>query len=69
MMGVVRVWRVVRLLNSVIGTIEEAHENTKVLLVEQKQRVEDGLVEHKRLESALEREVDAKVRVEDMLRR
>lgn len=63
-----RVWRVVRLLNSVIGGIEEAHEQTKLLLIDEKQRVEEGTQEHTRLEAALEREVDAKARVEDMLR-
>ena len=68
LLGAIRVWRVVRLLNSIIGAIEQAHDATKELLLEEKQNVEEAQEEHKRLEAALQREVDAKARVEDMLR-
>ena len=42
LLGVLRLWRVVRLINSVIGTIERAHETTKIRLLDEK-RVRLGL--------------------------
>jgi hypothetical protein len=67
LLGALRLWRVARILSSVVAAQEEAHRLTKEELEEELQRCEDTEAARQALEAALAREAASRRRVEEML--
>lgn len=67
-LGVLRFWRIVRLINHIVRQKEREVEQTKDLLNAEKQNVEEAQVEISRLEDSVRREIAAKKKIEAMLK-
>ncbi|CAM9898561.1 unnamed protein product, partial [Discosporangium mesarthrocarpum] len=68
LLGVVRVWRVARLLNTLLDSAEGRHQDTKEALKLEQQLVQELELEGTRLRETLKREVEARGRMGNMLK-
>lgn len=65
--GILRVWRIVRLMNSMLADAEARHAATAQKLQEQEQKVEKVLADKGRVEEKLSREIETRKRVESAM--
>jgi hypothetical protein len=65
--GILRVWRVVRLVNSLLATAEAKHEDTRQLLLQEQKQVEQMQADKANMEEVLKQEAAARQRVDSML--
>ncbi len=67
LLGLLRVWRVARVVSSITNRVEEAHDITKTHLVKAEKDINRAHLDVKRLESSCKVEIDLREQVEKML--
>eukprot|EP00752_Nemacystus_decipiens_P013379 g11845.t1 len=68
LLGALRVWRVARVMNTLLMSADEAHEETRDTLRMAEKSTQDLETDRRRLQETLRREVEARKRVDRMLR-
>ncbi|CAM9596355.1 unnamed protein product [Hapterophycus canaliculatus] len=68
LLGALRVWRVARVMNTLLLSAEGAHEQTRDTLRLAEKSTQDIETDRRRLQETLRREVEARKRVDKMLR-
>ncbi|CAN0124426.1 unnamed protein product [Ectocarpus sp. 4 AP-2014] len=68
LLGALRVWRVARVMNTLLLSADEAHNLTRDTLRLAEKSTQDLDIDRRRLQETLRREVDARKRVDKMLR-
>eukprot|EP00636_Phaeomonas_parva_P017734 CAMPEP_0118862782 /NCGR_PEP_ID=MMETSP1163-20130328/7874_1 /TAXON_ID=124430 /ORGANISM="Phaeomonas parva, Strain CCMP2877" /LENGTH=322 /DNA_ID=CAMNT_0006796719 /DNA_START=119 /DNA_END=1087 /DNA_ORIENTATION=- len=67
LLGVVRLWRLIRLSNLVVAELKGETKKVEGLLEKEKEKVQEVTKEKMRVEDAMEREIAARKGLEDML--
>jgi hypothetical protein len=67
LLGILRVWRVVRLVNSLLASAEAKHEETRELLEQEQKQVEQMQADKANMEEVLKQEAASRQRVDSML--
>jgi len=68
LLNFLRVWRLLRLVQSMLNEVRNEHEDTKSVLRLEQIKVKEGVAEKAVLQDSLKRELEARRRVEGMLR-
>ena len=68
MLNFLRVWRLIRLVNSMLTEVRNEHDDTRAVLKLEQLKVKEVNAEKALVEDSLKREVEARKRVETMLR-
>mmetsp|Transcript_19319 Transcript_19319/g.35882 ORF Transcript_19319/g.35882 Transcript_19319/m.35882 type:complete len:338 (+) Transcript_19319:56-1069(+) len=68
MLNFLRVWRLIRLVQSMMSEVRNEHEDTKSVLRLEQSKVKEAVAEKAILQDSLKRELEARRRVETMLR-
>ena len=68
MLNFLRVWRLLRLVQSMLNEVKNEHEDTKSVLRLEQIKVKEGIADKAMLQDSLKRELEARRRVETMLR-